>query len=213
MVYTRTLILYVIVLCDSTFLRYINYFDPNTLTLLFGLLMIKNFNLGNAFWKICSGTLIFYIIVPCNKAFLWVPADFTMWWFWTWPLSLFHLLKTLILALSFEQYLPGLGYFTSHECSLTNKVDLVTLTLMFDLLFENSNLGYIFRMACTRTSLLEISHQWSCDKTFPWLIIIFSRYYLCYDKCYKSFSVVTVEFRLLFKSFNVDVTVNKICHS
>jgi hypothetical protein len=43
--------------------------------------------------------------------------------------------------------------------------DLVTLTLVFDLLIKNFNLGYNFGMVCTRVSIFHMSVP--CDKTFP----------------------------------------------
>jgi hypothetical protein len=45
----------------------------------------------------------------------------------------------------------------------TKNFDLVTLTLVFGLLFENLNLGYIFLNG--RFWGFDISH----DKTFPWV--------------------------------------------
>jgi hypothetical protein len=61
----------------------------------------------------------------------------------------------------------------SHECSLwqdlsmgTKLFDHVTLTLMFDLLIKNFNLGYNFQMICTRMLIFHMSVF--CDKIFSW---------------------------------------------
>ena len=44
-----------------------------------------NFNLANNFWIVSARALIFYMNIPCNKTFLWVPLFFTL---WPWPWSL-----------------------------------------------------------------------------------------------------------------------------
>jgi hypothetical protein len=46
-----------------------------------------------------------------------------------------------------------------------NRFDL--MTLVFDLLVENFNLGYIFRLIGSR-GLIDISHV-PCGKTFSWV--------------------------------------------
>ena len=49
----------------------------------------------------------------------------------------------------------------------TKNFDLLTLTLMFDLLFKNFNLSYNFWMVSTR---VLIFHKYvPYDKTFPWV--------------------------------------------
>ena len=62
----------------------------------------------------------------------------------------------------------------SHECSLsqdlfmgTKLFDLVTLTLVFDLLFKNFNLGYNIWMVSTRALIFHMSVSYG--KTFPWV--------------------------------------------
>jgi hypothetical protein len=45
--------------------------------------------------------------------------------------------------------------------------DLLTLTLVFDLLIENFNLGYIFCMVGAMAFTFHLSVP--CDKTIPWV--------------------------------------------
>jgi hypothetical protein len=53
----------------------------------------------------------------------------------------------------------------------TQIVDFVTLTLMFDSLTTNFNLGYNFQMVCTRMLIFHMSVP--CDKIFSWVPNIF----------------------------------------
>jgi hypothetical protein len=46
---------------------------------------------------------------------------------------------------------------------------LVTLTLVFDLLLENFNLGYIFWLLGTCTGALTFHLIVLCEKTFSWV--------------------------------------------
>ena len=55
--------------------------------------------------------MIFHISIPCNKTFPWVPLFFTLW-----PCSLTHFLKTLILLITFEQYVLEDSYCTWASC-------------------------------------------------------------------------------------------------
>ena len=54
-------------------------------------------------------TLIFHMSIPCDKTFQCLPLFFTL---WTWPLSLTYFLKTLILLITFEQWMLELWYFS-----------------------------------------------------------------------------------------------------
>jgi hypothetical protein len=49
----------------------------------------------------------------------------------------------------------------------TNKFDLVSLTLAFDLLIKNFNIGYIFWMVYVRTFMFHFCVSY--DNTFPWV--------------------------------------------
>jgi hypothetical protein len=51
-----------------------------------------------------------------------------------------------------------------HGCK---RFDLVTSTLVFNLLIDNFNLGYNFWMVYTRILIFHMSIP--CDKTLPWL--------------------------------------------
>jgi hypothetical protein len=115
-------------------------------------------------------------------------------------LSPCHLRKTLTMAITFEWWVLGLWYFTrvflvirpfhGHQnslwqsLSLGNKIfDLLTLTLVFNPLFEDFNLGYrsIFSLVGTK-------------------VLIFHRS-VPFHGCQK-IDLVTLVFDLLIKSFN-----------
>ena len=49
-----------------------------------------NFNLANNFWTVSARALIFYMSIPCDKTFPWIPLFFTL---WRWPWSLTHFWK------------------------------------------------------------------------------------------------------------------------
>ena len=71
----------------------------------------------------------------------------------------------------------------------TKIFDLVTLTLEFDLLLKNFNLGHSF---LTRRGRAFIFHLYiPCDKTFPWVPKFFD------------LVTLTLEFDLLLKNFNL----------
>jgi hypothetical protein len=143
---------------------FITGFDLLTLT--FDLL-IENFNIGYIFWLKSTKALTFHMSVSCDKTFLWVPKNMT---FWPWCLT--HLLKTLTLAITFEWYILRLWYFTwvflvTKFYDGYKRFDLVTLTLVFNLLIDNFNLGCIFWLVSTRTLIFHMS--FSFDKTFLWV--------------------------------------------
>jgi hypothetical protein len=49
----------------------------------------------------------------------------------------------------------------------TNKFDIVTLTLAYDLLIKNINIGYIFWMVYVKTLMFHLSVPY--DNTIPWV--------------------------------------------
>jgi hypothetical protein len=149
MVSTRPFIFHISISCDKTFFGYqtTNRFDLVTLALVFNLLvLIENFNLGYIFWMVCTRALIFHTNVPCDKR--------------------------LTLAISFEWYILGLWHFTwkffvTRPFHGYQKIYLVTLMLVFDLLIKSFNLCYILWMVCTRILIFHMSVP--CVKTFPWV--------------------------------------------
>jgi hypothetical protein len=113
------------------------------LTLTFDLI-IENINIGYIFWLVSTKALTFHMSVSYDKTFLWMPTNMTFL-----PLCLTHLSKTFTMAIIFEWYILGLLYFTwvflvTKPYHGYKRFDLVTLTLVFNLLIDNFNLGYIF---------------------------------------------------------------------
>jgi hypothetical protein len=130
---------------------------------------VWNFNLAYNFWMVCTRASIFHMSVPCGKTFPWVPNCLTM---WPWPWCLTYLLKTLTLAITFKWYVLGRRYFTwvflvTRSFNGYQNFDIVTLTLVFDLLVENFNLVYNIWMVSTRALIFRMSVP--CDKTIPWV--------------------------------------------
>ena len=70
----------------------------------------------------------------------------------------------------------------------TNRFDLVTLTLVFDLLIKNFNLGHNTFMVSIRALIFHMSVP--CDKTFPWV---------------PTDLTLTLEFDLLVENFNLAI--------
>jgi hypothetical protein len=68
----------------------------------------------------------------------------------------------------------------------TKIFDLVTLTLVLDLLIKNFNLSYNFQIMSTKAWIFHMSIP--CDKTFPWG---------------QGFVTLTLVFDLLIKNFNL----------
>jgi hypothetical protein len=79
----------------------------------------------------------------------------------------------------------------------TNIFDHVTLTMMFDLLVKNLNLGYNFQMVCTR--MLIFHRNVPCDKIFSWVPTFFY------------FVSLTLIFDLLIKNFNLGYNFQMVC--
>jgi hypothetical protein len=71
----------------------------------------------------------------------------------------------------------------------TKIFDHMTLTLIFDPLIKNFNLGYNFQMVCTRMLMFHMSVP--CDKIFSWVPKIFD------------FVTLTMMFDPLIKIFNL----------
>jgi hypothetical protein len=106
------------------------------------------------------------------RPFPWVPKNLTL-WHWLWCLT--YLLKTLTLAVSFEWYVLGPWYFTRVflmtiylDLFMGTKIfHLLNLILVFDLLIEYFNFGYIFWMEGTRALTFHMNIP--CNKTFSWV--------------------------------------------
>jgi hypothetical protein len=84
------------------------------------------------------------------------------------PLCLIQLLKTLTLAVTFECYVPGLWYFIcvfllTRRYAGTNRFDLLTSTLVFNLHNVNFNHAYIFN---------SIFYDWYFTWVFLWQILL-----------------------------------------
>ena len=120
-----------------------------TLTLKFDLHFI-NFNIDHIFWMASDGNFILHMCLPFyGKPFLLVPKFLT-----SWPWSLTYFSKTNI---GHNFWMQVMGLYISLVCSLWQALsssikifDLLTLTLKYDLLFKNFNLGYNFWMVNTR---------------------------------------------------------------
>ena len=84
--------------------------------------------------------LWYFTLVFCNKTSPWVPLFSTL---WPWPWSFTHFMENFNLVNNFWT-MSARALTFSHEYHMrqeisvsTNNFDLVTLTLVFDLLFEN----------------------------------------------------------------------------
>jgi hypothetical protein len=115
----------------------------------------KNVNLGYNFWMVRVRAVIFQMSIPFDKTFPLVPTFFTL---WPWCLRYMYVLNTLTLAIYFDWKVLGRWHFTrvflwTGILVGTKTFDLVTL--MFDLLVKNYNLGYIFWIVCTRSLIYE----------------------------------------------------------
>jgi hypothetical protein len=79
----------------------------------------------------------------------------------------------------------------------TNIFYLVTLTLVFDPLIKNFNLGYNFQMVCTRMLIFHTSV--SCDKIFSLVPKFFD------------LVTLTLMFDPLIKNFNLGYNFQMVC--
>ena len=139
-------------------------FDLVTLTLTFDLLL-KKFNLGHSFLTRRGRVFVLHMYIPCDNTFSWMTL-------WPWPWHLTYFYKTLTLAIVSSPEEVGLSY-NIHVCTFLvtrhfhckKKFDLVTLT--FDLLSKNFNLGHSFLTRRGRAFILHMCTP--CHKTFPWI--------------------------------------------
>ena len=156
-----------------------NNFGPVTLTLEFDLLF-ENYNLANNFWTLSATALIFHMNISSGKTRLYQC-------FWPYDLyleSFTYFLKTLNLLITFEQRELELLYFrwafpVAQDFFLaTNIFYLVTLTLEFDLLFENFNPADIFWTVSAIALIFYMSIPW---ENTPWVPIILTLVTLTWD--------------------------------
>ena len=86
--------------------------------------------------------------------------------YWPWPLGLTYFSKTLTSAITFKAEDLRLSYciyailVTRPFMSFHNFFYLVTLTLMFDLLFKNCNLGHNLRTVRDRAFIFHVYSLW-----------------------------------------------------
>ena len=158
-------------------------FDLVTLTLIFDLLL-KKLNLGYNFWTKRDKAFILHMLVPCDKTFLPVPKNLTL---WPWPWLLTYFWKKL--NLGYNLWTKIHKSFIAHICipcgktflSIPKNFDLVTLTWTFDLLLKKLNLGYNLWTKRDKSFIVQICIP--CGKTFlsipkmltmwPWLLTYF----------------------------------------
>ena len=91
----------------------------------------EHFNLANYIWTVSARALIFYMSIPCDKTFPWVPLFSTL-WPWHWSLTHFWG-KTLTLLITFEWWVLELWYFiwVFQVTTLVSWEDTFCLTLVF----------------------------------------------------------------------------------
>ena len=65
-------------------------------------------NLGYNFWTIRDKAFILLMLVPCDKTFLSVPKNLTL---WPWPWLLTYFWKNLTLAITFEPREIRISYY------------------------------------------------------------------------------------------------------
>ena len=106
----RALIFHMSISCDKTF-----QLEPTFLILWhwsWSLThLLKTWTLLTVYdiWTMSVRALIFHMSISCDKTFPLVPT-FLILWHWSWSLT--HLLKTLTLLITFEQWVLELKYFT-----------------------------------------------------------------------------------------------------
>ena len=170
------------------------------LTLKFDLLF-KNFNLGHNLWTIRDRAVIFHMCIPCDNTFHIIPCVF-------------------LVTIPFTPY----SYLIFHLCIPCDKLedlshdtiifDLVMLTLKFDLLFKNFNLGHNLWTIRDRAVIFHMCIP--CDNTFhiiPCVFLVtipFTPYhvyslwqYLSHDTIISDLVTLILKFGLLFKNFNL----------
>ena len=145
-----------------------------TLTLTFDLLL-KKLNLGYNFWTKRDKAFILHMLVPCDKTFLSIPKNLTL-WPWPWLLTFFWK-KNLTLAITFEPretrlYSTGVYSLWQDLSVHTKNFDLMTLTLTFDLLLKKLNLDHNF---WTKSDWALILHTFiPCDDPSLMIPIFFT---------------------------------------
>ena len=142
-------------------------------------------NLGYNFSTNRDKAFILHMLVHCDKTFLSVPKNLTL---WPWPWLLTYFWKNLTLAIIFEPKKIRLSYYTcwfllKRPFCPYQKNWPVTLTLTFDLLLKKLNLGYNFWTKRDKAFILQVCIP--CGKTFlsipkiltlwpwPWLLTYF----------------------------------------
>jgi hypothetical protein len=149
------------------------------------LFVCKNFNIGHIFWMVSDKAFLFHMCVPYDKTFLLVPKFLTLW-----PWSLTHFSKTLTLAILFEWQVIGISYVCSlwQDLSIGTIIfDLVTLTLNFDPLFKNFNIGHIVGMASDR-DFICVCTLWQ-DLSVGTIIFYLVTLTLKFDPLFKNFNI------------------------
>ena len=154
----------------------------------------KNFNLDHNFLTRSDMAFILHMRLPCDKTFHMVPQFLTL---WPWPWSLTYFWKPLTLAIHIYDwnvvdcdvkqpihltspwpqisYHKWWGFHIAHAYSLWEDLshgtvifDLVTLTLKFDLLLKNFNLGHNFLTTSDRAFIMHKSYDFLVTRPFTW---------------------------------------------
>ena len=123
--------------------------------------------LANKFWTVSAyRAFIFHMSISSDKTFSWVPT------FWhcvlelgNWPTFWIHYYTSNILTVSAQALIFQISFSKWHDISMgTNRLNLVTLTLEFVLLFENFNLANNFWTVSASDFIFHMSIPW--DKLF-----------------------------------------------
>ena len=125
--------------------------------------------------------------IPSDKTFPLVPKLLTLW-----PLSwsLTYFLKTLTWTVSARAFIFHMSIpWDKKRPGIPIIFTRVTMTLEFDLLFENFNIANNFWIVKARALVFQM--HTCCGKTFPWLSPIFISVTL------------TLELDLRFENFNI----------
>ena len=117
-------------------------------------------NLGYNFSTNRDKAFILHILVPCDKAFLSISDNLTL-WPWLWPT---FEKKNLTLAITFEPREIRLSYNRYIFIVARPFCPYQILTLTFDLLLKKLNLGFNFWTKRDEAFILHMSVP--CKKTF-----------------------------------------------
>ena len=125
-------------------------------------------NLGYNFSTNRDKAFILHMLVPCDKTFLSVPKNLTL---WPWPWLLTYFWKNLTFAITFEPKKVRLSYYRYVHVFLVarpfcayQKFWPCDLTLTFDLLLKKLNLGYNFWTKRDKAFIVQVCIP--CGKTF-----------------------------------------------